>query len=157
MKAKRNYPLFVIDSSRSHGRGTETDYISCTGHECPFVAKVTLHEENEYRELYEPNDYRTIWADPQNGIRMRIQIVSELQPGADPSLVRSLLRRAQKEMLIRHHPQSINLQDVKETDVVAWADAFLLQVAENLREEPSDSIQKMHYAILQKIKEKFNG
>ena len=62
MSNKRKYPLFIIDSSRSHGRGAETDYISCTSNELPFVAAVTLHEKKEYAELYTPNDATTIWS-----------------------------------------------------------------------------------------------
>lgn len=156
MNTKRNYPLFIIDSSRSHGRGSETDYISCTSNECPFVGKITLHEDNEYRELYNPDDYRTIWSDPQHGIRLRIQVVSQLPHGTEPSLVRSLLRRALKEVLLRHHSKTINLQDVTDEDIVAWADTFLLQVKENLREDPNEKYQKMHYAVLTAIKERFH-
>ena len=155
MNTKRTYPLFIIDSSRSHGRGSETDYISCTSNECPFVGKITLHEDNEYREIYNLDDYRTIWSNPQHGIRLRIQVVSKLPQGTEPSLVRSLLRRALKEVLLRHHSKTINLQDVTDEDIVAWADTFLLQVNENLREDPNEKYQKMHYAVLSAIKERF--
>ena len=156
MNTKRTYPLFIIDDSRSHGRGSETDYISCTSNECPFVGKITLHEDNEYREIYNPDDYRTIWSNPQHGIRLRIQVVSQLLQGTEPSLVRSLLRRALKEVMLRNHSHRININDVTDEDIVAWADTFLLQVKENLREDPNEKYQKMHYAVLNAIKERFS-
>lgn len=158
MNTKRNYPLFVIDSSRSHGRGVETDYISCTSNEFPFVAQVTLHVDKEYHELYNPDDYRTVWSDPRQGIRMRIQIVSDFTTVPDSAAVgkiKSLLRRALKEVSIRNASHAIHVDDVQDADVVAWADTFLKQVNENLRENPNEKYQKMHKAVLEKIKERF--
>lgn len=156
MNTKRNYPLFIIDDSRSHGRGTETDYISCTSKELPFVAQVTLHDASGYAELYSAEDYRTLWSDPRHGIRMRIQIISQLPSSADTSQVRSLLRRAMKEMQLRRQTQTVDVNDIKDVDVYRWASLFSDQVSEYLRKDPDDKQQKMNKAILNAIMQRFN-
>ncbi len=54
MNTKRKYPLFVIDTSRTHGRGRETDYISCTSTELPFVASVNYPRKQGICRLLQP-------------------------------------------------------------------------------------------------------
>lgn len=151
MNNKRRYPLFIIDSSRSHGRGSETDYISCTSNELTFVAAVTLHKEKEYAELYIPDDVATMWSEERNGIRMRIKVVSELPDGYDKGTLCGLLRRALKEMLIRRGTQYVNIDNITDDNVIKWCTVLRQQVTENLRECPDDRQQKMNLAILTKI------
>ena len=151
MNTKRKYPLFVIDSSRTHGRGRETDYISCTSTELPFVASVTIHESKEYVELYNPEDVTTVWSDERNGIRMRIKVVSTLPEGYDRSNLTGLLRRALKEMLIRRRSQVADISNITDDNVIKWCTVLRSQVSENLREDPDDKQQKMNLAILTKI------
>lgn len=151
MNTKRKYPLFIIDTSRSHGRGAETDYISCTSNELPFVAAVTLHEEKEYIELYNPADVTAIWSEPHGDIRMRIKVVSDLPAGYSASTLSSLLRRALKEMLIRRNTQYVDIDNITDRDVIAFCSALRQQATENLRICPEDKIQKMGLAILTKI------
>ena len=148
---KRKYPLFIIDTSRSHGRGAETDYISCTSNELPFVAAVTLHEKKEYAELYNPSDITAIWSDERNSIRVRIKVTSELPANYDKTVLMSLLRRAMKEVLMRKATQTVNIDSVTNENVIAWCNAFLQQITENLRNTPEDKMQKMHQSILNKI------
>lgn len=157
MNTKRKYPLFIIDTSRSHGRGSETDYISCTSNELPFVAAVTLHEEKEYYELYNPSDITVIWSEERNGIRIRIKVVGGLPDIYDKPVLAALLRRAMKEVLIRRTTQSVNLDNVTNENVIAWCNAFLQQVTENLRNTPEDKMQKMHKSILNKILEDYGA
>lgn len=151
MNTKRKYPLFIIDTSRSHGRGSETDYISCTSNELPFVAAVTLHGRKEYAELYTPADATAIWSDERNGIRIRIKISSELPANYDKAALMSLLRRALKEVLIRKTTQTVNIDNVTNENVIAWCNAFRQQITENLRNTSEDKMQKMHLSVLNKI------
>lgn len=151
MNNKRKYPLFVIDSSRSHGRGSETDYISCTSSELPFVAAVTLHKKEEYAELYNPADVIAIWSDERNGIRMRIKVISELSVNYDKSVLCGLLRRALKEMLIRRQTQYADVDNITDDNVIKWCSVLRQQVTENLRECTTDGQQKLNLAILTKI------
>lgn len=155
MSNKRKYPLFIIDTSRSHGRGSETDYISCTSNELPFVAAVTLHEEKEYAELYAPTDTTAIWSEPHGDIRMRIKVISELPSGYDKSVLSGLLRRALKEMLIRRGTQYADIDNITDDNVVKWCTVLRQQVTENLRECPEDKQQIMNLAILTKILEDY--
>lgn len=151
MNNKRRYPLFIIDSSRSHGRGSETDYISCTSNELPFVAAVTLHKESEYAELYNPSNVTDVWSEPHGGIRMRIKVVSELPDGYDKGTLCGLLRRALKEMLIRRVTQYVNINNITDDNVIKWCTVLRQQVTEHLRENPEDNQQKMNLAIITKI------
>lgn len=151
MNNKRRYPLFIIDSSRSHGRGSETDYISCTSNELPFVAAVTLHKEAEYTELYNPSDTTAVWSENRNGIRMRIKVVSDLPDNYDKSTLVSLLRRVLKEMLIRRETQYVGIDNITDDNVIKWCTVLRQQVTEHLRGNPEDNQQKMNLAILTKI------
>lgn len=151
MNTKRKYPLFIIDTSRSHGRGSETDYISCTSNGLPFVAAVTLHERNEYAELHNSADATVVWSDERNGIRIRIKVASDLPADYDKAVLMSLLRRALKEVLIRKTTQTVNIDNVTNENVIAWCNAFHQQIVENLRNTPEDKMQKMHLSVLTKI------
>lgn len=148
---KRKYPLFIIDTSRSHGRGAETDYISCTSNELPFVAAVTLHEKKEYAELYNPADVTAVWSDERNGIRVRIKVTSELPANYDKTVLMSLLRRAMKEMLTRRNTQYADIDNITDDNVIQWCTILRQQVTENLRKSPTDAQQRMNLAILTKI------
>ncbi len=152
---KRKYPLFIIDTSRSHGRGVETDYISCTSNELPFVAAVTLHEEKEYYELYNPADVTAIWSEERNGIRMRIKVSSELPAGYPASTLASLLRRALKEMLTRRQTQYADVDNITDENVIKWCSSLRQQVTEHLRECPTDAQQRLNLAILTRILEDY--
>lgn len=57
---QRKYPLFIIDTERSHGRSIETDYLACTSNELPFVAELKVITEEDYNEEYDPNHLRHI-------------------------------------------------------------------------------------------------
>lgn len=155
MSNKRKYPLFIIDTSRSHGRGAETDYISCTSNELPFVATATLHKREEYAELYNPADVTAIWSEERNGLRMRLKVASALPDGYDKSVLCSLLRRALKEILIRRGTQYADIDNITDENVVKWCSVLRQQVTEHLRECPTDAQQRMNLAILTKILEDY--
>lgn len=150
---KREYPLFIIDSSRAHGRCAETDYISCTSNELPFVAAVTMHKDNEYVEMYDSTDKTCIWSDARNGIRMRIKVVSILPDNYPHITLQNLLRRALKEMLIRRNTQYVCTDAVQASDTIQWVTIVRQQVTEHLRENPDDKQQRTNLAILTKILE----
>lgn len=152
---KRGYPLFIIDTQRSHGRGREIDYLACTSASTPFIAEVSLITEAQYAESYDANNYKVIYSDPQRGIRMRIRIIS-IADNHDKAEVRQLLRRALKEVLIRRKTVSVDIADVSDEAVIKTMETLLQQVYENLREEPGNTQQKMLRAVFEKIIEKFN-
>lgn len=150
---KRKYPLFVIDNSRAHGRGEECDYISCTDSTCPFVASVELMQDDDYKRLYDKEDYISIWSEPHNGIRIYIHIVSDVP--VDKERTKSLLRRAIKEMLIRRSPVSVNINDVSDEAVANFADVLIQQKREQIRKSGESNTDKAVMAILMKIKEDY--
>lgn len=150
---KRRFPLFIIDSSRSHGRGRETDYISCTSAECPFIAEATLLNPQELEidaDWLTRNDL-AVFSDPRGqNIRAKIRVV-EYDPSRSVG-IHSLLRRAMKEYLVRMETVSVDPSDIKAEDVVWFCDTLLQQTYENLRENPSDKQAMTVQKILTKIK-----
>jgi len=128
MRNKRKYPLFVIGTSRNHGRGKEIDYISCASNELPFIAAVSLHKTKEYAGLYNPEDHTAVWSRPHGDIRMRIKVVSELPAGYSAAALTNLLRRALKEMAIRRSTQYVDINNVTDEDVIRWATIIRQQV-----------------------------
>ena len=150
----RTYPLFIIDSSRQHGRGEEVDYISCTAADCQFVAKAEFVTNNVYVEQYDKRNDKVIYSDLRMGLRIRITVL-EIE-GYDPSRLRSLLRKALKEELERHKVIKVDIGNVKNEDVIKFADLLMLQTAETLAGDPEDKTAKTVRAILQKIKEDYD-
>ena len=155
---KRKYPLFIIDSSRSHGRNRETDYISCTSAECPFIAEATLLNPQELEidaDWLTRNDL-AVFSDPRGmGIRAKIRVVDY-----DPSRssgIHSLLKRAMKEYLVRMDTVSVDPSDIKSEDVVWFCNTLLQQTYENLREDPSDKQAMTVQKILEKIREDYEN
>ena len=158
MMKKRRYPLFIIDSSRSHGRGRETDYISCTSAECPFVAEATLLNPQELEidaDWLTRNDL-AVFSDPRGqNIRAKIRVVDYDQSRS--SGIHSLLKRAMKEYLVRMETVSVDPSDIKEEDVVWFCTTLLQQTYENLRENPSDKQAQTVQKILVKIRDDYDG
>ena len=153
---KRKYPLFIIDSSRNHGRNRETDYISCTSAECPFIAEATLLNPQELEidaDWLTRNDL-AVFSDPRGqGIKEKIRVVEYDQSRS--SGIHSLLKRAMKEYLVRMDTVSVDPSDIKEEDVVWFCETLLQQTYENLRENPSDKQAQTVQKILKKIKDDY--
>jgi hypothetical protein len=150
---KRNYPLFIIDSSRSHGRGEECDFLCCTDSTCPFIAVSELMLDDEYKRLYDKTDYCAIWSDQHNGIRTYIHVIGDKPTNKERT--KSLLRRALKEMTIRRAPVSVDTDNVSDESVVKFADIVLQQTIERVRKEGGNATDKAVAAILLKIKKDY--
>ena len=150
---ERKYPLFIIDSSRQHGRGGEVDYISCTAADCQFVAKADFVTNHVYMEQYDKNNDKVIYSDVQMDLRIRITV---LEIGEyDQARLRSLLRKALKEQLERRKARKVDVNNIKNEDVIKFADLLVEQTAETLAANPEDKTAKMVRVILQKIKEDY--
>ena len=153
---KRRFPLFIIDSSRSHGRGRETDYISCTSAECPFIAEATLLNPQELEidaDWLTRNDL-AVFSDPRGmGIRAKIRVV-DYDPNRSTG-IHNLLKRAMKEYLVRMETVSVDPSDIKDDDVVWFCEKLLQQTYENLRENPSDKQAMTVQKILKKIRDDY--
>lgn len=145
---KPNKPLFIIDSSRSHGRGRETEWISCTSSKTPFVAMATIIDEEEYRSYYNPNDNLTAYSDSHNGYRIKVE-VTNIADGYDVTELRTLLRKALKEINLRH-PHVIAGNATNE-ECLYLIDEMLKQNTENLREEPDSALHKAVRKILSRM------
>lgn len=156
---KRSIPLFIIDSSRAHGRARETDFVSCTSRECPWVDKITLLTEAELsidRDWSEKNPL-CAYTDPNPlGIRAKVKVV-EYPITSDVAEIRSLLRRCLKEWTARRAAVTVDTENVSNEAIVKFCDILLEQTRENLRENPKDSQAYMVRSILAKIKKDYES
>lgn len=158
MDKKRNIPLFVIDSSRSHGRARETDFVVCTSRELPWYGEITLLNEQELeidQDWAQKNPLCAYTERNEAGIRAKLKVVSA--PGGlyldkvNRQELQSLMRRCLKEWRIRRGTVAVDLENISNEAVVKFANTLLEQTRENLRENPRDAQAYMVGCILTKI------
>lgn len=85
--AKREIPLFIIDTSRKHKKG-ECDFIVCTDKDNGFIAR-TEYIQGQNDEV--GDDYRITKA--QNGISLKASIIRYTGANINPTDIRSLLKK----------------------------------------------------------------
>ena len=85
--AKREIPLFIVDTSRNHKRG-ECDFLVCTDKDNGFLAKVD-YVDGEKEEM--GDDYRI--GCPRNGVSLRIQIYQMIGTHPNVGNIRTLLKK----------------------------------------------------------------
>ena len=150
---KRAYPLFVIDTSRAHGRARETDFVSCTSSEYPFVAEVTLLNTQELaidQDWLGKSELCVYSDETPAGIRAKLKVVQ-----GKPT--KTLMRRAMKEWLARRMATPVDLDDISNEAIVKFCETLLEQTRENLRGNPKDHQAYMVGCILNKIKKDYEG
>ena len=157
MDQKREFPLFIIDSSRSHGRGREKDFVACTSKEMPWVGEITILDEHELeidQDWKQKNPYCAYTDDNGAGLRGKVKLLSTpvVLSKETRSQMQSLLRRCLKEWRIRRGTVAVDMDDISNEAVVKFADVLLEQTRENLRENPKDQQAYMVGCILTKIK-----
>lgn len=86
--AKREIPLFVVDTARQHRRG-ECDFVCCTDRDSGFVARVDF-VKNAVPEVGE--DYRVETG--VNGIGIKMSIIRSTGINPQTTQVRGLLKKA---------------------------------------------------------------
>lgn len=156
----RNFPLFIIDDSRSHGRGRETDFVSCTSKEFPWIGEITLLNEQELAidQDWSSKSTMCLYSEPRGvGIRTKLKVVSTPVVVCDKNRaeLQSLMRRCMKEYLLRHSVVDVSTDDVSDEAVVKLADVLLRQAYENLRTNPDDRQTRLAAGVLAKIKKDY--
>lgn len=153
----RDFPLFIIDNSRSHGRGREVDFVACTSKEVPFIGEIILVNEKELAidKDWSQKNPLCLYSDSVAGIRAKLTVI-EYPKEAKMADLQSLMRRCMKEWRIRRSTVAVDLDNVSNEAVVQFADTLLEQTRENLRENPSDSQAYMVGCILTKIKNDYS-
>lgn len=151
---KPNKPLFIIDTEQTHGRGTETQWVSCTSSSCPFVANVVVIDQDEYARHYDPNDDKTIYSESQNGVRLMAH-VTNIGAGYDRSELRTLLRKLMKELMLRRRIVECSADDPSPEAILKFIEVLQGQNRENLRTEPANPTHRMVMGILKKMHEDY--
>ena len=155
--ATREFPLFIIDNSRAHGRGREKDFVACTAKELPWVGEITILNEKELeidQDWIRKNPLCAYTDDNGAGFRGKLKVVV-YPAGAKTGDLQALMRRCLKEWRIRRGTVAVDLEDISNEAVVRFAETLLEQTRENLRENPKDSQAYMVGCILNKIREDY--
>lgn len=164
MDKKREIPLFIIDSSRSHGRGREKDFVVCTSRELPWYGEVTLLNDQELeidQDWTAKNPLCAYTERNEAGVRAKLKVTD--MPGGlflddhDRSNLQGLMRRCLKEWRIRRGTVTVDLENISNNAVVKFAETLLEQTRENLRENPKDKQAYMVGCILTKIRDDYNN
>ena len=161
MNQKREIPLFIIDSSRSHGRGREKDFVACTSRELPWVGEITILNERELEidQDWQKKPANVAFTDDNGaGLRGKLKMVSTpvIIDNSNRGDLQALMRRCLKEWRIRRGTVAVDLDNISNEAVVKFADTLLEQTRENLRENPKDQQAYMVGCILTKIKKDYS-
>jgi hypothetical protein len=152
---KRNYPLFIIDTSRQHGRGVECDYISCTDSTCPFVAMLEILKEQDFLRTYDSDKWYEAWSDRVNNFRMKLSIISELPEDHDRA--KNLLKRGLKEIMIRRKARDVDFSNINDDDVIQFVKTLQEQCYEAIRENDRPDVHRISLAMLTKIRNDYEN
>lgn len=105
---KRETPLFVIDTKKSHKKG-ECDFLVCTDKDNAFVARI------DYVNATAPDmgeDYRIDYCN--NGISIKLSIIRMLGNNPNRTNLRTLMKRGldyyAEACFIRFNPNSITTE-----------------------------------------------
>ena len=128
---KREIPLFIIDTARTHKRG-ECDFLVCTDKDNGFVAKVD-YIEGECEEF--GDDYRIDY--PQRGISCRIQIQQMIGTNSRVSEVRTLLKRGM-EYYAKAVRSAFNVEHPTKEECVKYLELLMRSNRQYLDESGSD-------------------
>ena len=161
MNQKRDFPLFIIDNSRSHGRGREKDFVACTSKELPWVGEISILNERELEiEQDWTNKPANVAFTDDNGVGMRgkLKVLSTpvLIDNRNRSDLQALMRRCLKEWRIRRGTVAVELDNISNEAVVQFVETLLEQTRENLRENPKDKQAYMVGSILTKIRNDYS-
>ena len=151
---KRKYPLFIIDTARTHGRELETDYLSCTSKELPFVAEATYITAEQYQKEYSRENSLVIYSLERNGIRLRLEVV-DVAENHDAVLLHSLLVRAAKEFVKRKQLTEVTVRNGLQANKLIFVEELIKQGLQQKRREPDNKVVDDSLAVLYSIKEDY--
>lgn len=149
-----NKPLFIIDTEQTHGRGAETQWVSCTSSSCPFVASVVVVDQDEYSRHYDPSDDHTVYSEPQNGMRLMAH-VTNIAEDYDTATLRTLLRKLMKELMIRRRIVTYSADKPSSEAILKFIEVLQRQNRENLRTDPTNLTHRMVFGLLKKMHEDY--
>ena len=153
---QREYPLFIIDTSRQHKRERDTDYLQCTAVDCPFIAEICFINEDEFRAVYKREDKLSIYSHSNCGIRIRIHIVQFLTT-TNEQRTTSLLKKALKCVLERRKIKEIDHNNIKKGDIVTLMELLIEQTEETLAKNPGERQPEILNSIFKKIKKDYSN
>lgn len=129
--AKREIPLFIIDTSRRHKKG-DCDFVFCTDKDNAFVAKIEFLSGN-IDEVGQ--DYRI--ASNGQGHSLKISVARYYGANVDPSNIKSLLKRA-VEYYFNISTSVVNVSKPSKEDCIRYLELLIKSNMHNLDCAKSD-------------------
>jgi len=152
--AKREIPLFIIDTARAHKKG-DCDFLVCTDMESGFIAKVD-YIDGECEEV--GDDYRIGSPNGSLSVRMQVQRMTGTNPQA--STVRTLLKKGMEYVKLATSVPC-NVERPSREECANFLDLLIRSNRKNLDEAGADYNERKtveaSLAILQAIKEYIRG
>lgn len=133
--AKREIPLFIIDTSRNHKRG-ECDFLVCTDRDNGFIAKVDYIDE----ELEEVGDDYRIGC-PHRGVSCRIQIQQMIGVNSRTNEIRTLLKKGM-DYFFKSVMCSVHVENPSKKECADFLNALARMNKQGLEEAGSDYLQR---------------
>lgn len=157
----REFPLFIIDTDRNHGKGREKDFVACTSKELPWVGEITILNERELDidQDWQKKNWWCIYTDANSaGLRGKLKVLSAgYIDNSNRGDLQSLMRRCLKEWQKRRKTIKVDMENISDEVVVKFADTMLDQVHETLRVIPDDQQARMVGGILEKLKRDYSN
>lgn len=116
--AKREIPLFVIDTTRSHKLG-ECDFIVCTDMDNGFVASI------DYIPGQKEEVTDTVRISPANNhVSAKMEIKRFTGQNPNPSQIRTLMKKGM-EKYVSENQRVINVENPSVEDMVSFLDTLI--------------------------------
>lgn len=117
--AKRDIPLFIIDTNRWHRQG-EADFIACTDLDNAFVAQVTFVDATEPDTV--TDTLRVGYGN--RGYKLRVEIKRVTGKNPTPSALRTLLKKA-CDYYVEHKHTTLNTDEPSTLECVRFLNLLI--------------------------------
>lgn len=116
--AKRETPLFIIDTCRAHKQG-ECDFLVCTDRDNGFVAKLD-YVDGDITEV--GDDYRIGY--PNNGCSLRMQIQRYIGQNVTTQSVKTLMKKGM-EQYVAIARRVVDIDNPSKEDCIKFIDMLI--------------------------------
>lgn len=134
--AKRETPLFIIDTCRAHKQG-ECDFMVCTDRDNGFIAKLD-YVDGDITEV--GDDYRIGY--PNNGCSLRMQIQRYIGQNVTTQSVKTLMKKGM-EQYVAIVRRVVDIDNPSKEDCVKFIDMLIKGNRPNLTSEKDNAKRQM--------------
>lgn len=150
---KREIPLFIIDTKKSHRRG-ECDFLVCTDKDNGFIARIDYIEQTQPEH---GDDYRIDYC--RGGVSLKLSIKRVFGTNPDKTNTRTLMKRG-LDYYVESVTLAVGAKEISTQDCIEFIDKLSEGNKQYLQEVGSDFEElqtiKTSLMMLDAIKDKLN-